>query len=406
MLTQENIAVGGELVGIGKIHRDGSQEFRYLDKPIHNKIVSTGLDHLLCYNGNPVDGARFDAGYYGSGGAIPNIYGSFDRAGKHYGIFYYMGIGTDGEPTQFTDTALHQQLGNLTSNPISDARTRCWVETAPHTVSYFAQACYRGETVNEPVTIREFGLFGSINGLISNNGTPVMFCRVALDFPVEIEAGETPIMCYRLKFNMDTSVHSGDIAGLLDVNGQQLKGQWKCLSYRNPINNSVYNFPLYYGNSFTGLKALGGGYPEATSQFNGLPMFYQSSDYNGWLAYNIPLYRASDYAMPADNAVLPSNDFSSTHGGVGDWSFEFLNYTGIGTNDKHRDVKCTLGAMCPPTITTAEGYQDINVIIWKGSIVRFGYDDNGVWVPQAFRKDGAHRLTLVHRTRYSTEDTI
>ena len=43
----------GQVVGIGKIRRDGSEEFRMLYNPVGNKIVSGGLDDLLMCEGNP-----------------------------------------------------------------------------------------------------------------------------------------------------------------------------------------------------------------------------------------------------------------------------------------------------------------------------------------------------------------
>jgi hypothetical protein len=46
MISQSISKLGGRLVGIGVIHKDGSEDYKWLDKPIHNKIVSGGLDHL------------------------------------------------------------------------------------------------------------------------------------------------------------------------------------------------------------------------------------------------------------------------------------------------------------------------------------------------------------------------
>lgn len=51
-MIEQNNFLQGQLVGIGKIHTDGSEDFRWLEKPIKNRIVSGGIDHLLTLNGN------------------------------------------------------------------------------------------------------------------------------------------------------------------------------------------------------------------------------------------------------------------------------------------------------------------------------------------------------------------
>ena len=64
-IIKDETTLHGRLVGIGKVRKDGSEEFHWLEKPIHNKIVAQGLDYLFQQNGsdNVIATSSYEYGY-------------------------------------------------------------------------------------------------------------------------------------------------------------------------------------------------------------------------------------------------------------------------------------------------------------------------------------------------------
>ena len=49
-IISDKIGLSGRLVGIGKIMKDGSKEFHWLEKPISNMMLSKGVDKIFLLN--------------------------------------------------------------------------------------------------------------------------------------------------------------------------------------------------------------------------------------------------------------------------------------------------------------------------------------------------------------------
>ena len=109
MKINETAKLEGYVVGIGKVKLDGTEEFTWLDNPKHNRIVSTGLDHLMCYNGSTT-------GFYSSISSSPTEPAMWlGNLNNHYGALNFCKIGTNKTPTEFTDTDLKAPIGSMTS---------------------------------------------------------------------------------------------------------------------------------------------------------------------------------------------------------------------------------------------------------------------------------------------------
>ena len=54
-----DVNLAGYITGYGIVHRDGTVTEKHFDEPIHNKIVKTGINQLLRYNGSNSGGLFF-----------------------------------------------------------------------------------------------------------------------------------------------------------------------------------------------------------------------------------------------------------------------------------------------------------------------------------------------------------
>ena len=117
-MIKETIKLEGYIVGIGKIKVDNTEEFEWLDNPKHNRIVSTGLDHLLCYDGNV-------SGYFTSTSSTPKEPSMWlGNLNNHYGVLSFCKIGTGKKETEFTDVDLQTPVGTI-SNTLRTGEPFC-----------------------------------------------------------------------------------------------------------------------------------------------------------------------------------------------------------------------------------------------------------------------------------------
>ena len=231
----------GLVVGLGKIRKDGSKEFRWLEKPIHNRIVSGGLDAWFQLNGSNTATTTND--YWDN-----RLLSSSTSSSQPFcGLLQYMAIGTDGTPTQFTDTALGAQVGGYsraTSYTIAPFVGFC--VNSDNTVSTRRQIT--SIAVTDSTTVREIGWFEKY----TNADTYVMFSRVVLDSPVTLESGESLIVCYQINMTIanfdETEVPAAMLSGLLDEDGNQVRGLKSTRIYTTGVNNLVRG-QWYYGTS-------------------------------------------------------------------------------------------------------------------------------------------------------------
>ena len=108
-MINDTVKLEGYIVGIGKIKVDGSEEFEWLDVPKHNRIVSSGLDHLLCYDGNI-------SGYFNSTTLVPTEPSMWlGNLNNHYGALSFCKIGTGKKETEFIDTDLQTPVGTISN---------------------------------------------------------------------------------------------------------------------------------------------------------------------------------------------------------------------------------------------------------------------------------------------------
>lgn len=416
-MIEQNNFLQGQLVGIGKIHTDGSEDFRWLEKPIKNRIVSSGLDHLLTLNGNQV--VSYSEKYSTEGPLIcfwvgRTNYSSSSASNNRCGVLQYASYGSSGDSTEFTDTALHAKVGGYSSSKRTGAGN-CGTQIRSYGNFIFRVTHIHTAAPSGGTTVREIGWFYDIVSS-STPSTYKMFSRVVLDTPYELLAGEQLVTTYEVNLVMGnrTPVAGASFFGLLDRDGNPLQYETKlCLAQKRASMSwvdSTMSFPYIKASDCTGnIDAESNGSSGGTSYdmrfatiypaYNCRREYYRQLSYNGGAThfYNNPTDGYMDqYAPSLDAGSLPS----SYNWGIRDYQWGSF----------YRDAYMTIPRSWPYLGSDA-AYADIRFLMVGGVGISFGHyetdPDTGTqsWVPQYYRKYGNKSLGITIRQRFSTVDT-
>lgn len=399
MLNSRNF-LHGKLVGIGKVHTDGSEDFRWLEKPIHNRIVSGGLDHLLSMNGGN------EVADNSSNADSPKLfYGRYSNStGKRCGVLHFSAYGTSDAAGAFTDAELKNRTSNYTSSiKVNDYMTGTCV------VSYgeiILRITHVHGAAAAATSVREIGWFYDIVGASPEDYR--MFSRVVLDSPYELAAGEQLISTYELSisFGNKEAVSGPSFYGLLDRDGNPLQYESKlCVGQHK--NQMYYNgrlsFPYFQTNNSSNPESFSLGNEGAFASI--YPMFCSYRGNNHQLSYNAtntgayPFLRTrltgsqsgdmDRYEINNDNTSLPPAPL-----------LDVRPYT---PGTFYRDAILTVPKGWPNL--SGDSYIDINFLLFNGIGIAFGYWDNDTWVRQYYRKYGNKYLRLSYRQQWATVDT-
>lgn len=404
----ESIKLAGYVTGIGKIKVDGTEEFEWLEEPKHNRIVSVGLDHLMCYNGNTT-------GFYTSTTNIPTDPALWvGNLNNHYGALAFCKIGTGRNETEFTDTDLQEPVGTLSSTIKSGepfCGTKCISEG-----NYILRVSHISSQVPVQCKIWEVGLFGQY-GEAPNTVNP-MFARVKLDKGVELLAGERLVFTYDLHISYADiePVDNEDFCGLIDSLGEPLKYSRKIYFKYSHTNRTIdgQTVQVKYGDKLTKDLYITSDGEEAGYSTNSdnlyfmrLPPYYYNAVKN-YGDFDSTGYSTQDQLFTVSDPVLSKARAEAL---ADNYTFDALDYNGVGSRDKYRDITITLG-LYNPNMENPTDYTDIHFLRIRGMNYRFGYFEtnpdtgNSAWVEQALRKWANQTMTFTIRTRYVTEDTF
>lgn len=408
-MIEQNNYLQGQLVGIGKIHADGSEDFRWLEKPIKNRIVSSGLDHLLTLNGNQT--SSFSE-VNSSPAALKNLwvsrsYQSYDATQNRCGVLHYASYGSSGDATEFTDTALHARVGGY-SGEKREGLGNCGTQIRSYGNFIFRVSHIHTAAPSEGTTVREIGWFYDI----VSNSTPSnykMFSRVVLDSPVELQAGDRLVTTYEVNLVMGniSPVAGASFFGLLDRDGNPLQYETKlCLAqYRNGMSwGSRMSFPYITERGESDINSHN--YSSCEMRYAVVYPAYinrrewqRQLSYNGNAThfYNNPTNGYMDqYAPSCDAGSLPSEY---------QWGIRSYQWGSF-----YRDAYMTIPRSWP-NLGSDTAYVDIRFLMVGGVGISFGHyetdPDTGTqsWVPQYYRKYGNKSLGITIRQRFSTVDT-
>lgn len=420
----------GLVVGLGKIRKDGSKEFHWLDKPIHNRIVSGGLDEYFMFNGSPTAVVSDSYADRLNNRFLPTEYsGTYSTTG----LLQYLAIGTDGTPTEFTDTALKSQIGGYSNSDVGYRQLPYFGFRLNDDDSMSIRVPRVSATVESATTIRELGWFEKY----TTSDTYVMFSRVVLPTSIELDAGDRLSVVYQLNITYnnlaENEVSPYLLQGMLDSDGNQLHGLG---SYRMYFaGNSVrgtYAVPPTRGVWYLGLGGTAGEFPSYQGTFLGIGGY----NYYGTIQY--PIYGNKPFVPKGYQILAPFNTHQTdkvfTYTTDANWTIgeqfgyrytsystysdqlteSALNITSANPKDYipgtyYRDRDIVISPAWPNM--NAEQYQDIYAICHNAYLIRFGYydntdPDNPVWVPKPWRKQFGQSYKFTFRYKLSTADTV
>ena len=399
-MINDTVKLEGYIVGIGKIKVDGSEEFEWLENPKHNRIVSTGLDHLLCYDGNTT-------GYFNSTTLVPTEPAMWlGNLNNHYGALSFCKIGTGKKETEFIDTDLQNPVGTI-SNTLRTGEPFCGTKVISEG-NCVLRVSHNSNPVPTQCKIWEVGLFGQ-HGEGSNKVNP-MFARIKLDNGIELNAGERLIFTYDLHivYADIEPVEDEDFCSSLDSVGEPLKYSRKIYFKYTKANESKYSDKLLR-DLYINKDGEEKGYTENTDNnyFFRLPVYY----YNSVGTYGD--YDSTGYSLQKQefNVIDASLSKARAEAKADNYTYDVLDYEGVGTKDKHRDITICMG-LYNPNMEEATDYSDIQFLRIRGMNYRFGYytinEETGKkeWNEQSLRKWANQTMTFTIRTRYVTEDTL
>ena len=435
-----DINLAGYITGYGIIHRDGTVTEKHFDKPIHNKIVKTGINQLLRYNGNNSGGKVFaetmNSNYWENQRAFyPLFRGKIDT---HYGCLHFCQLGTNNEPTNFFDTDLKQPFGDKVTTVKGKSTIPYTYTNVDTPYQYTIWITHTFSAFSETKEIGEIGYFGRYQPDPNDNTTIVypLFSRISLSEKITVNEGEEFYCTYKLVITVDDTAKPIDnfmnipgqkalmkycpycpttgtistICGYEDVytNWNFVKKQvpFPCIDY---VGNQYYPHPggcasddrlhkyraflfpqVYYRYKETynnsNVNCLGNGQEFiqiSTTNRN----FRSPSEFNANGGYR--------YSIQSDYMNLLWYNENGTH--------QFVDYD---PNTNYRDIKLIVPKFNPNLDTINKQSITFYNIYCRGYDYRLGYyDENMVWHPQPMTKWVNEQWEFTCRTTITTEDT-
>ena len=376
MLINNQNYLHGRLVGIGKIRKDGSREFRFLEKPINNMILRCGLNEFMTYNGS------------NSATTIPTY-----RGAGAFDIIKYCGFGLGSSSNDFS---LTNDLESSAVNPYSTRESRDWPFNGLFCGnngtddSYKIRISHKSPAVTESIAVREIGYFKNYNS--ANH----LFSRIVLPSTFQLDAGDKLITTYELVISFARTPINITNCGLHDSSDVEL-GCQIAERYITSSNSGALVFPYNNNDGFySGINS--NGYPYLHAPFE----FFNNNSYVIEMnARRFTLrYTKSSFDFPTTS--MPT--FSYRDGSQADHcTQQSVNYI---TDSFYRDIVVNAPAYWPEMSNNTD-YRNIYALNWGGLFVRFGhFDANMDFTPAPWRKLASRTAMFVFRQSIATVDSL
>ena len=375
MLINNQNYLHGRLVGIGKIRKDGSREFRFLEKPINNMILRCGLNEFMTYNGS------------NSASVLP----SSDNMNP-WNVIEYCGFGTGGDVNDFE---LTNNLQSIVGSPYNTRENRTWPFNGLGTMAvtdnfYKIRVTHISPVATDSIAVREIGYYKNYSGI--NH----LFSRIVLPSVYQLDVGEELITTYELVVSFDSTITNFKNSGLHDSNNDELDYQsaQRIIDSTSSIRGWYPTSTGFAQNSSYPLK------PFAFSPFTYWDMGPYSGSSDDKLNRFALKYTKSSFNFP--NGNFPN--FSARYKSNADSpTCSLNNYT---PDSFKRDIIVNVPAYWPE-MTNNTDHRDIYTINWGALYVRFGHFDADMnFTPAPWRKLAIRTAKFVFRQSIATQDSI
>ncbi|MBO7412773.1 MAG: hypothetical protein J6U20_03810 [Fibrobacter sp.] len=370
----------GYLVGIGKIRKDGSMDYRELERPVKNMIVKQGLNNFLRYNGSDTALASF-SGY--------NNENYYKLAAYCFWGFQWCAYGDSNSASVFaTTTELGHRLVDQYTTMIVN-----WPycgSTIFETSKTRHRVTHTSDVAVTAASVKELGYY-----LKLNDNSYQLFSRVVLPAPFELDAGEQLVTTYELV------VEYGDVAepsaafqtGLLDANGFSLEAKRK-MSFSFLDNNSANSSPYIVAS--TGLPRC-----IITTSSCGIfiPPIYTGND-----IYRKIRYWTNNHNFPS-GVFATENNSGSTMGPYSGSSSPSSITKPYVYDSFRREVELTLPQYWP-NLNSPDESLDMYYIQNQGVSIQFGHTVDGVWTPTPWKKTGNKITTMTFCHTVATAESL
>lgn len=375
MLINNQNYLHGRLVGIGKIRKDGSSEFQFLEKPINNMILRCGLNEFMTYNGS------------NSASVSPSSTNM-----NPWNVIRFCGFGTGGDANDF---ALTNNLQSIVGNPYNTRFEREWPFNGIGTMSvtdnfYKIRVTHISPAATESISVREIGYYknySSINHL---------FSRIVLPSVYQLDVGDKLITTYELVVSFDSTITNIENSGLHDSNDDELDYQsaqriiddptrirgWYPTSTDFTQTTSYHLRPFAFSPfTYWDMGPYSGGDNDKLNRFS---LKYTKSSFN-FPNGSFPNFLAR-FRLDSDRPTCSINNYI--------------------TDSFKRDVVVNVPAYWPE-MTTPTDYRDIYAILFGTLYIRFGhFDANMDFTPAPWRKLASRTAKFVFRQSIATVDSL
>jgi len=379
MSIDNRTTFSGYLVGIGKIRKDGSMDYRKLERPVKNMIVKQGLNNFLRYNGSDTALTSFSNFQTND---------DYKLAAYCFQGFQWCAYGDSNSASVFATTT---ELGHRLVDQYTTKKVN-WPycgSTIFETANTRNRVTHMSDAAVTAANVKEIGYY-----LKLNDDSYQMFSRVVLPAPFELDVGEQLITTYELVvvFGDNSEPSAAFQTGLLDANGVALEAKRKLtFDFRGDYN---YNSVPYIVTS-TGLPRCSY-YNNASSIMP--PIFTSNS------AYKRIRYWTSNHNFPSGAFGTESSTGSSVGPDSGTSSPSSITKPYV-YDSFRREIELTIPQYWP-NLNSPDESLDIYYIQNQGVSIQFGHTIDGTWVPTPWKKTGNIITTMTFCHTISTAESL
>lgn len=433
-IVGEKIGLSGRLVGIGKIRKDGSKEFHWLEKPISNMMLSKGVDRLFKFNWGSNHGqdtgVKYRIGFWGS--AIRNLFinntswYNFSNTNWNYlwesaGAASFCSYGTDGTANDYQTTdalgAMVAQYDNLyrtSSNiqnlyPFHGSR-----QLTPGVLDM--RISHNSPAASSSVAVREIGYWGASNISGSNLINFGLTSRIVLPSPYYLDVGERLLTTYEIRVTFDTDTSYGQFQSMIDTDGNVL--EYKCRRNLVEVVGNFSGVANCHAFDFPYIDEQGGGciWPSGKAAQSSYP-----SDVIAGTTAQPWRWGGSTPAQYTSNMYVSANNVAYTTDTTHDipaWGTAESGLT-IVQDSRHAQAwvrpyvagshEIIYDLILPqfwPNLSLDTDYADIAYLNVGGLAIKFGRLVDGVFTPQVCRKLATKQWKLSFKTSIKTPNDV